>query len=292
MTNPKEKAAAFTAGASDYVGKPVDPNEVAARSRVHLERGLLLRNLRDFKQRVGEELELAKDTQRVLIPADEALREVEAAHGLCLSGHFQTCSELGGDFWDVRSLSPTVFSIYNVDFCGHGVNGALNVFRLHASTATMMDPGVYMADLNAALEPLLPSDQFATMFYGVVDTEKNTLSYAGAGAPPPLLFRVGEAAHEKLDTAGAPLGAWSDVTYPTRTVPFHAGDALLLYSDALTETAGPDGHCLSPDMAAQWFRAELDEGARFAFDALLARFQSDYIPRMKDDLTLVACQRL
>lgn len=297
MTNPKEKAAAFAAGASDYVGKPIDPNEVAARSRVHLERGLLLRNLRDFKKRVGEELELAKDTQRVLVPSEETLAEAEKTHRLSLSGHFQSCSELGGDFWGIRTLSPDAFSIYTVDFCGHGVNGALNVFRLHAlmnaDQTSASDPGAYMARLNDALEKLLPSDQFATMFYGVVDCAAGTLSYAGAGAPPPFLLRAGASGFEKLDTAGAPLGAWADVTYPVRTVPFAAGDSLLLYSDALTETPGLDGTCLAPETAASWFLSSLGEGgARQAFEQLLKRFQAEYIGKMKDDLTLVACQRL
>lgn len=297
LTESGEKANIFLCGASDYISKPVDPIEIMARANVHLERELMTRRLREFNFRVSQELETAKSTQHVLIPSPAAIEENEKLHGLHIYECFQPCSELGGDFWGIRSLSADEFALSSVDFSGHGVNAALNVFRLHAlmhsASSVVHMPSAYLTHLNAILKPLLPTGQFATMFYGVVNTRKNTLSYAAAAAPAPLLFRR-DGSHEILDSSGMLLGAWKDSVYATKEVPFSPGDCLLLYSDALTETDDETGNTLSTEAVAEYFQSGISKNAQpydSAYKKLLDHFNAHFVPRLEDDLTLIAIAR-
>lgn len=289
------KARLFEAGATDYLTKPTDPHEITARAVVHMEREIMTRSLRAFNMRVNQELETARTTQSVLMPDEKAIREMEKDYALSIHGHYQPSSELGGDFWGFKSLSSEELAVYIVDFSGHGVNAALNVFRLHALMQASMDtakaPGAYLSHLNAILAPLLPTGQFCTMFYGVINSKKNSFAYASAAAPQPLLFTAGGAKYQMLENTGGLLGAIKETSYQTLELPFAPGDCLLLYSDALTETEDENGKMLTAEEAAELFRSRLKQkpdASAEALESLLAHFRTRHAPLLTDDLTLSA----
>ncbi len=297
LTESEDKTHIFEAGASDYVRKPIDAKELMARSVIHLERELMMRELRDFNQRVVQELDIAKSTQLVLMPYKEEIAEAESRYKLRIREHFQTCSELGGDFWGILPISASKFAVYTVDFSGHGVNAALNVFRLHAMMQTLADiahaPAEYLTKLNAILAPILPRGTFATMFYGVIDVESNSLAYSAAASPAPVIFKRG-GAQEILDSSGMLLGAVADYTYKTTEVDFSAGDCLFLYSDALTETMDKNDAMLELEEVVKIFSSELNKNTNncdAAFDKLLGAFNDNYAARLNDDLTMAAFYR-
>ncbi len=290
-----DKARLFEAGATDYLTKPTDPHEITARAVVHLEREVMTKCLREFNLRMASELEIARATQNILIPNPISISEMEEAYKLQICSHYQSCTELGGDFWGIKSLSNEELAIYMVDFSGHGVNAALNVFRLHALMQSAMDtarsPSAYLTYLNSILALLLPMGQFATMFYGVINSRRNSLSYASAASPPPILFNKQASSHKLLDSTGTLLGAFKESVYKMEEVEFNAGDCLLLYSDALIETANTDGEMVEIENWIDSFGASLKaerSGCQKAFDYLLADFNKKCSKNLNDDLTLAA----
>lgn len=281
----------FGAGATDYITKPVDWHEIIARSTVHLERNVMTRHLLDFKVRVAHELETARATQRVLIPNDKTIMEMENDYNLQICHHYQPCSEVGGDFWGMKSLSNDELAIYSVDFSGHGVNAALNAFRLHALMQATIDtshvPGAYLTHINAILAPLLPTGQFATMFYGIINSKKRIFSYSSAAAPPPVIFHRRNRSFQTLSAGGTLLGIFKESTFDTSKVEFGAGDFLFLYSDALIETRNEEGYMLPIERWVETIQQNLrGNGCREAFSALLADFNTHCVPSLSDDLTL------
>ncbi len=290
-----DKARFFQAGATDYLCKPVDPHEITARAIVHLEREVMLRHLRDFKTRILYEIETARSTQEILIPGNNNILEMEKDYNMQICGYYQSCSELGGDFWGMKSISNDELAIYMVDFSGHGVNAALNVFRLHAlmhaSMAMAYMPGAYLTYINAILAPMLPVGQFATMFYGVINRKKNLLTYASAAAPSPILFSKRDMTHILLESTGTVLGAFKDTTYQTIETTINSGDCLLLYSDALTETCSDNGEMLPADYWIKSFMSNFREdkdGCRESFTSMLETFHKKCGPNLLDDLSLNA----
>jgi len=286
-----DKERLFEAGASDYITKPIDPHEITARAVVHLEREVMTRRLREFNERLVQELEIAHVTQQLLIPDAKTITETQKNYDLHICGHYQPCSELGGDFWGFRSLSKDDLAIYIGDFSGHGVNAALNVFRLHALMQAAIDtahlPAAHLSHLNAILTPMLPVGQFATMFYGIINSKKNTLSYASAGSPPPLLLSKNSHDFKSLDASETLLGVLKETAYQTTEVEFLAGDLLFLYSDALTETPDENGNMQPIEHWAELLQSRPKSGCG-AFNTLLMYFNHHCAANLADDLTLNA----
>jgi serine phosphatase RsbU (regulator of sigma subunit)/ABC-type amino acid transport substrate-binding protein len=220
----------------------------ASEKRLTAQRDTLKRlteDLEAYGERVARELNMARETQTVLLPDVAAVQSLFDTHGIHIDSRFQPSSELGGDFWGLRPLDPMHAAILMVDFSGHGINAALNTFRLHALLDSEKefgsDPAGFLEHLNMRLAPLLPPGQYATMFYGIMDLSRDLLIYACAATPSPLLFLPGVEQPLVGDGKGYPLGMFDESTYENRELPFPMGSSLLLYSDAITEGKTRDG---------------------------------------------------
>lgn len=293
LSNKEEKSRIFKVGATDYVVKPYDAEELVARVRVHLERQELFKDLQSSKERVAEELYQAQKMQAVLMPAASRIADLEGVFNVNIDSYARTSSEMGGDFWGAERISDNEFSIYIVDFSGHGVTAALNTFRLHTLMQIYenekMDPGGYLTVLNRELQKLLPVEQFATVFYGLVNVAENRLYYATAAAPNPVIVHSGKGEHTLINASGIPLGVKKGHVYETQHTPFYPGDLVLLYSDALIETENAGGDfLLEADVIEIVKKAAAKEGnlARETRDSLVKEFSRECMDNIRDDLTI------
>lgn len=294
ITEPELKVKAFENGATDFISKPIYPDELCARVLVHLEKRIYLRELQLYKERVEIELENARQLQQDILPKEDIIGLVQQRCNLDIASYFQPSSEIGGDFWGINNLFPHQTAFWMTDFSGHGVAAALNAFRLqaylkeHSPQATR--PGEYLSLLNDKMLNLLARGQFATMFYGIVDTQSNTLFYATACSPHPVILRHKEGKAELIDGSSAMLGIGMQI-YPTHTIPFHHGDTLILYSDAFTETPKKNGDYISEEEIMELLAAHKGASAEALCDTLLDYFRTQTDGILRDDLTLVVCRR-
>jgi serine phosphatase RsbU (regulator of sigma subunit)/ABC-type amino acid transport substrate-binding protein len=253
-------------------------------------------DLEAYSKRIANELNIARETQTVLLPNNSTLRAVSDLHGLHVDSRFKPSSELGGDFWGLKSIDEHRVAIMMVDFSGHGINAALNTFRLHAllegEKYQEHNPAAYLQSINARLSPLLPAGQYATMFYGVIDLAEDRLTYASAATPSPLVFPP---EHDKPligSGEGFPLGMFDDSTYENRELPFPLGASLLLYSDAITEGKTPGGDRLGEsgliELATKCLRTSQRESLVVALAEKLDGILN--LP-LADDLTIVCATR-
>lgn len=284
----------FEAGANDFVSKPLHPKELCGRVNVHLLNRLTMKNLRRYRDRLEREMQGARDLQCSILPSREDVAQMQQQYMLDIASHYQPSSEIGGDFWGVKNLYPHLHALWIADFSGHGVTAALNAFRLqaylHDSSSLSAYPGSYLSGLNEKLLKLWLRGQFATMFYGIVDTRGNQLHYACACNPHPFILRR-DGRVETLDGSGAPLGI-SMQYYPTRSIAFEAGDTLMLYSDTLIESSDAEGRFIAPDQIAALLSAHRGESAMQIKDALMSYFTAVCGTELTDDLTLCLCQRI
>ncbi len=235
----KEMGELFAAGASDFLSKPINPSELVARVIVHLERRNLLRELREYRERISQELEAARRMQFELLPSPLAQHELAAAAGLRIASYNRSSSEIGGDLWGVLPIDGAGFGVFLADFTGHGVNAALNTFRLHALIHEYKslhdDPAALVTMLNERLARLLPLGQFATFLYVVIDHAAGKLRWASAGAPSPIVTDGLYGPSQLLDASGMPLGIAGGMEYEQHVRAFSPDSRLLLFSDGLPE---------------------------------------------------------
>lgn len=293
LDEPEARVKAFQHGATDFVTKPVYPEELYARVKVHLQNRTYLKNLRQYKERIESELESARKLQEAILPQQLEIEAMQQRQ-LDVASYFKPSSEIGGDFWGMKPLFPHQTAFWMVDFSGHGVAAALNAFRLqaylqeHASCESR--PGEYLSHLNDKLLRIMMRGQFATMFYGIVDASSNTLFYSCACAPHPILIGSGNQS-TLIDGSGQPLGISLNI-YQTETVPFMPGETLILYSDALTETPDHTGRYMTESELIDLVKTQEGASANAMMNRILERFVEHAGGMVSDDITLCVCKRL
>jgi sigma-B regulation protein RsbU (phosphoserine phosphatase) len=293
LNNVKDKHKIFASGATDYVTKPTDPHEIIARSSIHLENSLHVNQLMAYNERVRKDLEAAKRLLDITLPHPDFIRAIRKLYGIEFLSFFESSFETGGDFFGIHKINDDKIGFYIFDFSGHGIDSALNALRLDAMIKShpkeAEDPSELFKLLNENLVKLLPTEQYATMFYGIVDTKQDIITYTTAASTEAILINDASTPI-MISGKGFPLGVDKNSTFTNKQIPFKKGDVLFLYSDAVIETENNDGKMLSTiDLIKQIKTAEIAIGKKSynnEFDSFVKKFNNDHGQNIKDDLTI------
>jgi hypothetical protein len=152
-------------------------------------------------------------------------------------------TEVGGDFYDAIALPDGRLALFVGDVMGRGVAAAAAMAQTRAAVrayvAVDVTPELVLARLDLLFATYAMTHQLVTLVYLVLDPGRHELTLANAGHPPPVVLRR-DGGIEQLPTAvGAPLGTFPGNRRPV-TVAFHAGDALVAFTDGLIERRGED----------------------------------------------------
>ena len=98
-----------------------------------------------------------------------------------------------------------------------------------------------MSATNARILQDAKETMFVTVFYGVLDPLTATLTYCNAGHNPPYFLGGGMDDVEELTRTGMALGVLEQTEFTQETLRMEPGDALVLYTDGITEARDPDG---------------------------------------------------
>lgn len=204
--------------------------------------------LRSLNDRLKQSLQLAAQMQRALLPT--VLPEVERVR---FAWTFRPCDELAGDILNIYQLDAEHVGFYVLDVSGHGVSAALlsvTVSRLLSphgpSSLLRMSANGRLAEPREVLESLNRqfsverSDQFFTLFYGVLNLRTFELRYANAGHPGPIVVS-NDGAIRTLQSPSFPLGVVDDAAYEDEMIQLRPGDRLWVYSDGLLEAMDDAG---------------------------------------------------
>jgi phosphoserine phosphatase RsbU/P len=188
------------------------------------------------RQRLEQELSIARDIQQALLPRDFR----EFPH-LAVAGKNSPCLTVGGDYFDVFPMSDDRTAFLIADVSGKGLGAALLTTMLQGAFSGMTlggDPARVFLHMNKFLCEHAGVGRYATMFFGILD-RSGQLEYINAGHPPPLVLRRGEVA-EPFTEGSLPVGLISQADYVTSCILLEPGDTLILFSDGVTEAMDPD----------------------------------------------------
>ena len=158
--------------------------------------------------------------------------------------------DVGGDFYDLFPLSRTTWGFFLGDVSGKGVDAAvvtgLTRYTLRAAAVFDDDPIEVLRNLNIVLSQELGGElnRFCTLIYGKLTKCDNgfDVHLASGGHPPPLLFYADGSAYYVDSIGGQAVGITTEPRFVASRFVLAPGDALMLYTDGLTEAGTGIGH--------------------------------------------------
>ena len=98
-----------------------------------------------------------------------------------------------------------------------------------------------------ALEDLVQSHRFVTLFYSDLDPLTRRLRFANAAHNPPLLWSFQNKKVIRLDAPGMLIGLQTEAEYGCGEIKLNPGDVIVYYTDGVTEAPGITGDRFGED---------------------------------------------
>ena len=226
-------------------------DEIGALGRAFNDMIAKLRISRDelrSKERLEREMEIATVIQTLLLPAQPAL------DGYDVAARMVPAEEVGGDFYDLHQASGGSWVAIG-DVSGHGVTSGLIMMMVQSmlSAVARQSPEVgqkytpreVLRVVNAALHDNLRTrmhdDNYMTMVL-LKHLGGGKFTYAGAHESI-LIYRRATHQVDTLPTDGTWLGLQDDIGafLEEHEIELQPGDAMVLYTDGITEAKNPQG---------------------------------------------------
>jgi serine phosphatase RsbU (regulator of sigma subunit) len=207
------------------------------------------------KQRLDDELRIARDIQKSLLPV-----EPPDIPGLRFADLCEPAREVGGDYYDFFELGPRLVGVLVADVSGKGTSAALYMAELKglmlALSHTVRSPRDLLVTVNRLLAEHLDNRSFITATYAVFDLDARTVTCARAGHTPILAVSGGRSRLIVPDgmVLGLRLpGAAERFSQMLKeyTQPLLPGDVIVLYTDGVSEAMNPEGDLFGDDALAQ-----------------------------------------
>lgn len=209
---------------------------------------VLTTRLEEAYRAIDRELEVVAEIQRSLLP-----RSLPQIPGATLAASYQTSKRAGGDYYDVFALPGGRWGILIADVSGHGTPAAVVMAITHAISHSFpgppTPPGALLSYVNRALASRYTTDSgnFVTAFYAVYEPETRELTFSSAGHNPPRLRRADGTVCSLNGALSLPLGIVAEEEYSQHTERLAPGDAVLFYTDGITEAWSEGGDMFTVD---------------------------------------------
>jgi PAS domain S-box-containing protein len=237
-----------------------------------------------------EQFRVAREIQQRLFP-----KGAPDCPGFDIAGASFPAEATGGDYFDYLPMLHNRLGVVVGDVTGHGVGPALLMAETRAYLRVLAgrreDVGEILTRANRILAEDVGSERFITLFLGRIDPATRTLVYASAGHPAGYVFDVKGAIKTTLKRTGIPLGMKADTQYATAPeIQLASGDLVLLLSDGIEETCGPDDNLFGVDRILEVVRAQRLKTSQEIVQALYeaTRSHADQAPQIDDITAIVA----
>jgi len=230
-----DMAVALPAEGDDEIARLSRTFTDMARALVEREQALVAETA--AREKIETELALAKELQRSMLPPSEAH---DAAFGRYdVAAALEPARAVGGDFFDYVVTADGRLIFVVADVSDKGVPAALFMVRAHTLMRSLAPRLASPSELLAAMNDALCADNercmFVTLVCGALELASGRLALASAGHEPCLRVRR-DGALVWLDVDNGPaLGLIEATPYPLAEHRLEPGDALILYTDGITE---------------------------------------------------------
>ncbi len=245
------------------------------------------------KERLEEELRIARTIQMSLLPKDRVTVPGLSIAALCLPAN-----EVGGDYYDFIPLSDGRLALLIADVSGKGTSAALYMAELKGLTLSLSrmydSPRLLLIEANKILAANLDSRSFITMVYAVIDVKQKKMTYARAGHNPILQISANglrpRAQVLAPDGMGLALdrGSQFEKILEEESIPLVPGDLFLFFTDGVTEAMNDRSELFGDDR----LRGIMEDNADLSMEELREKMVDEVFnfaggAVQHDDMTMV-----
>jgi len=245
-----------------------------------------------------ENAELYRRQERVADTLQEALLTLpDHVSGLRFAHAYNSAGEavkVGGDFYDLFELEHHHVGVTVGDVSGKGLEAAvLTSLVKHGVRAQAMDkrnsPAAVLRVVNKVLLESSRPEDFATVFFGVMDCDNGDLTYCNAGHTTTAILRM-DGSVDRLPSNSQLVGALGRASFHDSRAVLEVGDVMLMYTDGVIEARS----------GAEFFGEErlmraIEEWRQYDPEDLVSRVVSAVVTfaggHLGDDVAILAVQR-
>lgn len=242
-----------------------------------------------YRRQMERELELASAIQRDLFP-----RELPRVPGLELAAANRQARLVGGDYYDVLGGSDRPLLVV-ADVAGKGISASLLMATIQATLRALLVFPQSLTELvnraNRLLCGSMPGNRYATLMLAHCDAASGECEYVNAAQCQAIVARAAGGL-EVLDATGLPVGMFPQVEYESRRMTLAPGDALVIYSDGVTDAQAPNGEEFGLDRLRELAARLRGSTAREICDGVMEAVQQfvEETPQY-DDITVMVARR-
>jgi len=243
------------------------------------------------RERLEQELKIARDVQQRLLPQD-----LPKFDGIAVESLMITAYEVGGDYYDFINFENNHLGFIIGDVSGKGTSAAFYMAEakgvLQSLCKSHTTPRDLLINTNNILYDSMDKKTFITMTVASIDCDKRVLSYSRAGHCPLLKYDSNNKSCDLLQPGGIGIGLDSgnifDDALEENEITLKAGDIYIFYTDGLSEAMndndeeyGDERLCKLVEENAEKSVTELKE---LIIDSILSFLNGR---NLSDDLTLI-----
>lgn len=237
-----------------------------------------------------EQLELARQFQRTMVPSDSM-----QLPGLALAFVYLPALQIGGDILDIVPLPGERVLVFVGDAMGHGVEAAMIMAAtktaLLAAARSAANPADLLGQINEELYEMLQGCRFVTAACAYLDPTAGCASLALAGHANPFHIRAVTGEVTRPGDADIPLGVRAGRNFSVVSCSFKSGDTLIFFSDGIVEAKNATGQFYGDERFAELVQSHGRSGPT----ELLRTIEADvrgFCQQLSpgDDLTMLVVQ--
>jgi sigma-B regulation protein RsbU (phosphoserine phosphatase) len=197
-----------------------------------------------------EQLRIARQIWENIMP-----QNVPVLSSASISARSIPATVVGGDFYDFIQIGEDRLALVIADVSGKGIPAAMmmNTVKsvLHIEATRNPSPYDLVTNVNNLLIQSAKMEGFITLTYLVIDLGLKRLFITNAGHNPTLIFRKADNTCQKIGSESIPLAIMQDQAFPCAETPINPGDAIILYTDGITESRNPQKQMFELDRLSQ-----------------------------------------
>lgn len=290
---------AMNNGAFDFATKPIDLEDLSRTIEKAIEQINFVRTSQcehNQLESIKGDLAVAGEIQQAILPS-KFPPFPDLVDKLDIFASMTPAKDVGGDFYDFFQIDTDRIGFVIADVSGKGIPAALFMAVSRTLIRSTGLRGIPSHECISYANRLLCNESldamFVTVFYGIYTISTGVIDYTNAGHNPPYLLRRNNVVEALPLSQNFIVGVFDDFVYTNSTLKLEPGDAIILYTDGVTEAFNEEKQQFGEKGLEKTLKSVPGADSKEIIEAItedVAEFSGN--EPQNDDITILSLKRL